>query len=295
MSREISSGRMSVVRSAEIITPQLSTHDDQRSHSRYLVQRSLTAIPVLPDRQLDKGFRLYGCSVDLSRGGIGFELSAEDVRQTKSLLLGLDGPDGRLLYTGVQVRHVEQLGGSRLRVGAQIAGPAHDFLLAENLSPTFDPRTMEFHNHILQEVTRSWVDANILRPIVCDRVQLCPKCRALPTFRRACRACHSARVTNDRLIHHFACAHAGLLGEFESDGELVCPKCRLRNLVVGADFEYVRGPFRCQDCGWSDMELEQIGHCLRCGHRFPEHQAFEKDLISYHVDRLDPLAFISTP
>lgn len=293
MSRKTSVDRKDAERSAEIVTPEVCAPDNRRRDPRYLVERSLTAIPFQPDRQLDSGLRLYGVSVDLSTGGISFELRADELPSAGALVIGVDGPNDQLQYTGVQIRHVQQLGDSRLRVGAQMTGPAHDFLSEENLSPVFDPQSMEFRPRVSQELVQSWAKANVLRPIVCDHVQLCPKCYALPTYRRACRACLSSRVVNDRLIHHFACAHVGMVGEFEASGELVCPKCRMRTLVVGADFEYVAGPYRCRDCGWSDTELERVAHCLRCGFRFPEHQALEKELITYDVDRLDPLALIS--
>ena len=62
--------------------------------------------------------------------------------------------------------------------------------------------------------------------------------------------------------------------------------------MVGADFEYLNGPRRCLECDWGDSELELIGECLRCGHRFAGVEAMEKEVLEYYVDRLDPLALI---
>lgn len=83
--------------------------------------------------------------------------------------------------------------------------------------------------------------------------------------------------------------------DFEVIGGVTCPKCRRRNLIVGADYEYQAGPARCADCHWSGTELEHIGECLRCHYRFPGQQANTLDITGYHVNRLDPLAFISAP
>jgi len=155
--------------------------------------------------------------------------------------------------------------------------------------PAFRPNTMEFALGQPEEVLRKWAEIGILQPKVVDRVQLCPQCRGLPTFRRGCRHCGSVQVANDRLIHHFACAHVGLAADFETPSGLRCPKCRTRSLIVAADFDHLVGPYRCHGCHWSDSELEQVGQCLRCQFRFPCSQATEIDLVGYQVNRLDSL------
>jgi CheY-like chemotaxis protein len=158
------------------------------------------------------------------------------------------------------------------------------------LIPIFDPQTMQHTVGFSTSVLRAWEEDGTLKRVLLDRVQKCPDCRALPTFRFGCSSCGSGQVTNDRLIHHFACAYAGPVSEFEETEELVCPKCRARNLVVGADFEYLNGPYSCLACDWTSTELEHIGHCLKCGFRFPASQAFVEELVGYHVNRMDVLA-----
>jgi hypothetical protein len=110
-----------------------------------------------------------------------------------------------------------------------------------------------------------------------------------------CASCGSARVQSERLIHHFACAHVGHAEDFDGPRGLACPKCRTRTLVVGADYEFQPGPFRCLDCHWSDTELCLVGQCLRCQFRSPGEQAHELELKGYHVDRMDLLALGQTP
>jgi CheY-like chemotaxis protein len=158
------------------------------------------------------------------------------------------------------------------------------------LVPIFDPQTMRHKFGVPMSVLRTWEQDGSLDKVLLDRVQKCPECRSLPTFRFGCASCGSGHVTNERLIHHFACAYAGPVNRFDDGEQLNCPKCRERNLIVGADFEYLNGPYVCLACDWSSAELEHIGHCLKCGFRFPAHEAFVEDLVGYHVNRMDLLA-----
>jgi len=268
---------------------------DQRQHERYIATRSVQVIPLLPHGALDWSQRLPGCTVDLSKGGIGLELATGRDVSARSLLVGVEDVRGNLAYEGVELCHTTQISKSRLRLGTKFGGLAHNLLDPQMRLPKFDPRTMQYKSRFPEALLKNWVDLGILRPITLDRVQLCPRCRTLPTFRQGCPACGSGRTTCERWLHHFACAHVGLASDFEVEGTLVCPKCRKRDLVIGADFEYQNGPHQCLACGWTDVELEQVGHCLRCGFRFPKDQALEQELIGYDVPRLDLRALLSAP
>jgi Thaumarchaeal output domain 1 len=269
--------------------------DDRRSESRYVVCRTVVAVPLLPDGRLDWAQRIDGVSVDLSADGIGFELATDRGLAAGRLAIGVEDRSGKMQCEGIEICRAEQVSPSRMRVGARFGGPAHELLRPENLIPTLDPQTMQFTTRFSPETLRNWVELGLLRPVVMDRVQLCPKCRSLPTFRQGCRACGSGRVVSERLIHHFACAHVAPVRDFETDGGLVCPKCRTRHLIVGADYEYSNGPYHCLACQWTDTELEQVAHCLRCGFRFPGHQALEQELVGYDANRLDVLALLAAP
>jgi Thaumarchaeal output domain 1 len=232
--------------------------------------------------------------MDLSPKGIGLELEAPANFLTTSLVLLLSGPDGNITCAGIEVRYTQANEAGRLRVGGPFGGFGAQILLAENLKPTFQRDTLEYSLGLPEELLIKWAEAGVLRSVLLDRVQLCPKCHGLPTFRAACPTCGSAVLTNDQLIHHFACAHVGLVSDFEAAGELICPKCRTNHLVVGSDYEYCTGPYRCSHCHWSDTELEQVAQCLRCDFRFPGYQAYQQELTGYLVRRLDPLALLSS-
>jgi Thaumarchaeal output domain 1 len=266
---------------------------EQRKRDRYLLTRSAQVIPLLPHGALDWSNRLPGCTVNISEGGIALELATTRDVPSRALLVGIEDQRGELKFAGAELCHATPISNSRLLLGGKFGGLAHSILAPENLAPRFDPQTMRYTSSIPPALAKNWVDLGILRPVTLDRVQVCPRCQTLPTFRHGCPTCGSGRTTSERWIHHFACAHVGRVSDFEVEDTVVCPKCRKRDLIVGADFEYQNGPHQCPACGWTGVDVEPIGHCLRCGLRFPANQAFEQELVGYHVERLDPLAFIS--
>lgn len=163
------------------------------------------------------------------------------------------------------------------------------------LLPVLDPLTLRFTHGVPDEFLDTQAAEGRIRRELLDRVQVCPKCHCLPTFRLGCQCCGSGRVDNEVLIHHYACAHVGTVAEFDRGDALVCPKCLAKQLVVGADHEWLYGPYLCQDCDWSSQELEMVGHCLVCSHRFPSSQAHTLELIEYHAHRLDALGYLAAP
>jgi hypothetical protein len=265
---------------------------EARHCPRYDYRQPLLVIPVLPDGTPDEVQRRPGQVLDLSVEGMGFVLDSPAELRTMSLVVVLHQADGTSGCLGVQVCHSRSLKEGRLRVGAQFGGPAHELLAPDKLVPSLEIGSSEFRLGHSQAVLDQWVQIGMLQTFVWDRVMLCPRCASPPTFRHGCPNCGSARLGNDQLIHHYACAHVGPVDEFETPGQLICPKCRTPNLIIGSDFEYTTGPHCCSDCSWITSEPELVGHCSRCGLRFPGHQAHEKELIGYRAHRLDPLALL---
>ncbi|HRX78370.1 MAG TPA: response regulator [Pirellulaceae bacterium] len=268
------------------------TKSERRQHSRYLLTRPIFAIPVMPDGSPAEAYSADGFSVDVSLGGMQFEIAGIDRLPTKQILVGIEAYDSVLHFASVEAKRVEPTG-TGLRIGAAFTEGEHDLIRRGNIEPTFNPQTCRFGMDLPLEVIAKWIEFGILRATLMDRVLICPQCQAVPTFRNGCRICGSVRLHSRPLIHHFACAHIGYVSDFEKDGAIICPKCRTRNLIVGADYEHLSGPYRCLDCDWSDTDLELVGNCLKCEFRFPMNQALEEDLIGYHVHRLDALALIN--
>ncbi len=264
---------------------------NRRKHQRFLLTRPIFAVPLLPGAQPDGTHHAEGFTIDVSAGGMGFEIHGLDRLPSNQLLVGLEADDGVYYFATVEVRFKEVVE-SGIRIGARFAAAGRDVLRRENLLPTLNAKTYRFETGLPTETLNKWCEFGIFRPILMDRVLVCPECKGAPTFRDGCRSCGSVRVATSQLIHHFACAHVGFVSDFESGDEMVCPKCRSRGLIVGADFEHLDGPYRCLDCDWSDTELEIVAQCLGCQLRFPVHEAVEEELIGYHVNRLDPLALV---
>jgi hypothetical protein len=266
---------------------------EPRLESRQPFEMPLLAIPVLPDGAPDWDHRVIGKSLDLSRDGMGLVVGSPLRLSTTSLVLILQHADGNSWCAGLEVQHDTAVD-KGIRIGGSLSGYADELLRPESLTPTFDAGSMSFALRFSQEVLDKWARVGILQAYVWDRIALCPDCYGLPTFRKACASCGSVALASDKFIHHFACANVDVVEAFEDQEELVCPKCHLRPLVVGSDYEYITGPYRCQECNWTDMELEYVGQCLKCDLRFPGYQAHEQDLRGYRAQRLDPLAFLAS-
>lgn len=266
-------------------------HMELRRHARYLISQPITAIPVRADGGPDTDHVLEGVTVDISAGGVGFEIPGEEPPAAKTVVVGIESSDGKTRFRTGQIRYCLK-GGIGMRIGASFVAEEHDLLREERLLPAVDAQTFTLTAAIREDALAQWGMLGVVRPVPLDRVQVCFQCGGLPTFRLGCAECGSARTKRARLIHHFACAHVGFAEDFEADGGLKCPKCRLNRLVVGSDFELLDGPHRCLDCSWTGAKLESIAQCLNCRVRFPAHRVLEKEVLGYHVCRLDPLAFV---
>ncbi|MBK7875118.1 MAG: hypothetical protein IPJ77_05110 [Planctomycetes bacterium] len=177
----------------------------------------------------------------------------------------------------------------------RLRGTIEDLLDPARLEPVLDATTMRYRYGHAEELVAAWCELGVLVPELVDRVLVCPRCEALPTIRLGCRQCGSARIECERLIHHFACANVARASEYETAQGLVCPKCRARELVVNADYEYLSGPWDCRDCGYQCGERDPVCHCLVCAERFFSRDASELELVAYHAARMEPLALLAAP
>ncbi len=264
----------------------------RRQSPRYLLSKPLLAVPILPGKRLDWKYRVEGFTSDVSRTGIGFECKAKKPLDSKTLLIGVENDRGCLNYAVADVRFKSAVGATT-RVGAEFVRGEGDLLDAASLMPAFDSERLCFSTGLSDDVLKQWSSLGILRPTVLDWMQVCPSCHALPTYRTGCPQCGSAKLISSRFIHHFACAYVGPDERFARQGQIVCPKCHARKLVIGADYENLPGPFKCLECSWSDTLAEQIAQCLRCGKRYPARMSTVQELVGYYVDRLDPLALFT--
>lgn len=262
----------------------------QMRSPRYFITKSAVAIPINPDFTPNQTVCAEGFTVDISSTGMGFEIGSLSELPSELLLAGVEGDDGNLYFATVQIQHWRRIG-HRMFVGVKFVNQERELLRPENLLPALDPKTLEFHTGLPQQTLVQWAELGILRPVLVDRVYVCPKCHVMPSFRKGCRSCGSIHIASHQLVLHADCAYLGTITEFDHDGQLVCPKCGRPEDPDKGGFERHHGPCRCLDCNWSDSDTEVVGQCLKCGWHFPLKNAAERDLIGFAVNRLDPRAF----
>ncbi len=265
----------------------------EQRNPRYYVTKSAVAIPINADLTPDRSVRAEGFTIDVSKSGVGFELGHLSDLPSELLLAGIEGDDGVLYFATVQVQHWTPKAG-RLQVGAQFVPAERELLRDDNLIPSLRSDTHRFATGLPTETLIKWAELGILRPVLVDRIYVCPKCDSIPTFRKGCRACGSIHIAREPLILHADCACLGTTSEFDRDGHIVCPRCGMPEKAERGGFERHNGPCRCVDCNWSDAETEVVGQCLGCRWRFPLENAGERDLIGYHANRLDPRLFVGS-
>jgi DNA-binding response OmpR family regulator len=161
--------------------------------------------------------------------------------------------------------------------------------------PEFNGHTKKFSFGKFAGRESEWeLDPNTIK-VSLDKMIVCPCCESVPTFRPGCGACGSAWVEQEVLLHHYACAHVGPESEFRGPSGLVCPKCRLTDLVAGSDFEQTSGCNRCTDCDAIFTEAKMIGHCLNCEHRFVASDGRVTEVYGYQVGASSNSALIQAP
>lgn len=261
---------------------------ERRTGPRHAIDAAAVIFPIQTDGT--PGREIMAVAVEIGQAGIGLRAEQDSELVPDVCLVGIECRDGKYRYATVEWRQ-RRLALPAIHFGGRFLRRADDPFHETHLTPRFNAKELCFRPSMDSAVVGEWVARGVLQPQMVDRVKVCPQCESLPTFRNGCPQCGTPNTQSIQLIHHFACAHVAPLSEFGGES-LVCPKCQVKNLVVGADFEYLDGPFSCSECDWSDSHTALIGECLKCAHRFDGREAIEKDVFRYNVDRLDPLAFI---
>ncbi|MEQ1831309.1 MAG: hypothetical protein ABL921_35510 [Pirellula sp.] len=251
----------------------------------------IVAYPIRDDGLLIDSARV-GQITELHGDRVTVDFTDLEPMNIMTLVLGVRLSDESVSYFGAVIVR-DSLDADARVIHAVRGGIAEQILAESGRIPVLNDREFRYDRSFSDEVYESWERAGILRRRVLDKVLLCPKCSALPTFRFGCQCCGSGNVKRAILVHHFACACVAPLEKFESEVSLQCPKCQTKHLMPGTDFEYSPGMHQCQSCGWKAHELNQMGHCLHCDTRFPLHQAVEQEMVGYDANRLDALAVIS--
>lgn len=267
-------------------SPKPQVRIEQRCATRYQCALPLAVVPITLDGS-PGGVRWSDAkSVDINEHGLAFTLKQTDRMDANQLIIGVDAAAGRRF--GVAEMAYQKFESETLRIGCRwIDQQPGDPFLARHLRPRINGQTMKFVYRYTKACLSHWHDLGVLDQHLIDRVLVCPSCRTLPTWRQGCHRCGSGRIRQDRLIHHFACAHVGPAPDFETPSGLQCPKCRTKSIIVGSDFEYIVGPLECFECDASGGQPAMSGLCHRCYQRFEPEQACEELLHAYSMPRLN--------
>ena len=264
---------------------------ERRLHERFDISIPATCFPVKQSHELDSGASLPALVSDISLGGMKLQLSDSQPPLGTELVFAVQNRGAIQFTSGEVVRSIRGRDGL-VTAGIRFSGYVHELLQNEEVLPELNMGSMRYELPCPEPILTSLCDLGAAAMVELDEIIVCPFCQAVPTLRYGCNLCLSHRVKTSRMIHHFACANVDFVEKFEQGDELVCQKCRARKLIVGADYEYLDGPARCQDCGQTNLEPIAIGHCLGCENRFNLKQANNRKMYGYRVKRLDALALV---
>lgn len=248
-------------------------------------------IPLASGGQPDLTNSFEATIVAIDPTVVSLKTQALRLKPGMRFVAGVEGVAGTSRYATLEFIKSWSIEGGYM-LAARPADATYDLFRPENLMPSLDRQRFRYETRLSPKALARWAELGVLRPRLLDRIMVCPRCVGLPTVRSACEHCGCVEFNSERLMHHFACACVGSIDEFDQHGELVCPKCRMRHLVAGTDFEYLDGPYQCQQCSASESDLALSCQCMQCDHRFPLTDAMEQDLVGYDVDRLDILALV---
>jgi len=252
-------------------------------------QRRLAFIPLLLDSSPGALLPATAIASGSSACGLELELVAKTRIEAFAAVIGCENLLGRRLFATLMIDS-QTLMGETLRIRGHWANEDRDDVLApERLRPRVDPRSLRFVYGLPEDILDRWCDLGVMRRYLVDRVMLCDRCQAIPSWRQGCHVCGSGRITKERLVHHFACSHLDRAIEFETAEGLQCPRCGVSNLVADVDFEAIDGPVNCFDCRATGGKTVMAAMCHGCHRRFGMEDALEHSLNAYHVERLDPL------
>ncbi len=277
------SDRRAAVRSAQ----------NRRRHVRFFTERSLIAIPILPNGAPDIAGRCNATSIDVSLGGIGVKIPDREQLPSRNWIIGLEQAGGTIGYANAYLRRVTYQAGE-LNVGLIFQNESDELFAAKNLWPSIHIDSKRFETELADTALDQWVELGVLRKQLVRRTRTCPECEAVCSVGTGCSQCGDFDLRFHDLIHHFACAHVNEAQRFEKKDSIQCPKCLRDNLVAGADFEMIRSQYTCGHCDYEGEATVQVGCCLNCQLRFPLEMGREVDIYGYHVERMDILALVDS-
>lgn len=176
-----------------------------------------------------------------------------------------------LAFAWTRANRISPMFSPKLRRG--FAYHAARVLGAEAATKPPDPVTL------LAELTR----AGYLASELVDIAHPCPACGSINVLLRdGCPDCGSIDLTDEPLVHHFACAFQAEEQRFlGAHGVYTCPKCRKELRHFGLDYDKPGQIHICSECSHRAQEARALGRCLACNHRFPAEDSPRLRILDY--------------
>lgn len=142
-----------------------------------------------------------------------------------------------------------------------------------------------------RQVLDSLVRKGLLRADLTDKLIVCSKCgSANVRVKKLCPECMSLRLHKEGLIEHFACGAVDKQTAFETgNGDLVCPKCKAKLQLIGADYRMLPPAYSCMSCNSRNNEPLLVSKCSDCGATVELSEEPEIFLYKYMVNSEMPI------
>ncbi len=106
-----------------------------------------------------------------------------------------------------------------------------------------------------------------LKAELTDKIIVCTACSSANVrLKKLCPECMSMRLRKEGLIEHFSCGAVERQAAFENtNGDLVCPKCKTKLQLIGSDYRVLPPAYVCQGCNIRSSEPLLVVKCDDCG------------------------------
>lgn len=260
---------------------------ERREHPRRASHRPVEVMPLEADLTPALDRWLPAECLDVSGGGCSLGIDRRERLRTFALVLKATS-DERASYATLVIDSQAPTNQGQRVSGHWARRHDDDPLAPDRLRPRLNPQQLRYTHGLEDSVLQAWCQLGVLRQVLVDRVLMCGRCHALPSWRHGCHVCGSGRIATGRLMKHRTCGFRGRAHEFEQQSGWQCPACDQGDLRLPADLEAIDGPTNCFDCGAIGGQPVMAAMCHGCQRRFGIEDAVEQPLYGYQVRRLDP-------
>ena len=117
-----------------------------------------------------------------------------------------------------------------------------------------------------RQVLDALVRKGYLNAELVDKVIVCQTCGSGNVrILRTCPECGSLRLHKEGLIEHFSCGAVERQSAFETkNGDLLCPKCKVKLQLIGSDYRTLPPAYKCLGCNTLNSEPKLTIKCSDC-------------------------------